>query len=63
MMNYNSNKIRSETNTNFIYENNKQRKILYNKSTNDSPKNYMNSTNYIIDKKGIKQYNLPDTKE
>ena len=63
MMNYNSNKIRSETNTNFIYENNKQRKILNNKSTNDSPKNYMNSTNYIIDKKGIKQYNVPDIKE
>ena len=56
LMNYNSNKIPGESNQNYIYVNNnntKQRKTFYNKSTNDSPRNYLNSPNYIINRNAI----------
>ena len=57
LMNFNSNKIPGETNNNFIYVNNniKPKKNFYNKSTNDSPRNFMNSTNYNYNKNGIRQ--------
>jgi len=66
LMNYNSNKIPGEANQNFIYMNNnnsKQRKTFYNKSTNDSPRNYMNSTNYILNRNGIRPNNISNYKE
>ena len=65
LMNYNSNKIPGEANKNYIYVNNssKQKRSLYNKSTNDSPKNYMNSTSYFLDKNRVKQNNIPNYKE
>ena len=66
LMNYNSNKIPGEVNQNYIYVNNnntKQRKTFYNKSTNDSPRNYLNSTNYIINRNAIRQNNMPNYKD
>ena len=66
LMNYNSNKIPGELNQNYIYVNNnnpKQRKTFYNKSTNDSPRNYLNSTNYIINRNAIRQNNMPNYKD
>ena len=65
LMNYNSNKIPGEANKNYIYVNNsiKQKRSLYNKSTNDSPRNYMNSTSYFLDKNRVKQNNIPNYKE
>ena len=60
LMNYNSNKIPGEINKNLIYVNNnnfKQRKTFYNKSTNDSPRNFMNSTAFILNKNGKRLHN------
>ena len=65
LMNYNSNKIPGENNKNFIFVNssNKQKKSFYNKSTNDSPRNYMNSTSYFLSKNANRQNNIPNYKE
>ena len=65
LMNYNSNKIPGENNKNFIFVNstNKQKKSFYNKSTNDSPRNYMNSTSYFLTKNATRINNIPNYKE
>ena len=65
LMNYNSNKIPGENNKNFIFVNstNKQKKSFYNKSTNDSPRNYMNSTSYFLTKNATRLNNIPNYKE
>ena len=66
LMNYNSNKIPGKTENNFIYVDNnniKQKKNYYNKSTNDSPRNFMNSTNYILNRNGIRSNNISNLKE
>ena len=63
LMNYNSNKIPGEINQKIIYvnnNNNKHRKTFYNKSTNDSPRNYLNSTSYFLNRNEIRQNNIQD---
>ena len=65
LMSYNSNKIPGENNKNFIFVNssNKQKKSFYNKTANDSPRNYMNSSSYFLSKNATRINNIPNYKE